>query len=67
MVFVAAMTLGLASAGENCETVSVNCAPGFDGGGHGGWTGIICNLHDYFTLDSYYCPEEEDEVPDYVR
>lgn len=58
LVFAAAMTLGLAKTSGGCETMSVKCPDGMDGGGHGGWTGIVCDEEDFWFYTWYYCTEE---------
>ena len=59
LAFVAAMTLGLAKTAGSCETYSVTCPEGMNGGGYGGWTGIVCGPEDFIFYMNYYCTEED--------
>lgn len=43
-------------SGGGCETVSVTCPDGTVGEG---FTGIVCNVFDFYYLLNYYCTEAE--------
>lgn len=55
LVFLAAMTFGIATPAKTCSTVSQPCPGG------GGWTGIVCSVEDWLFWDWYYCQEPEVE------